>query len=941
MKRTLLSLFLLFSVLISYSQLKINEYSCSNTAGIQDAYNQRHDWLELLNTGATAINITGYYISDDPNNLQKWQIPAATPINAGARRMVFFSGRGLIHPTGQIHPDFKLKQTLGDWVIISDAGGNVVDSMKTRITQRNHSMGRITDGAATWGIFSTPTPNATNNAQTAYTSYAPKCTFNLNAGFYIGNQSITISNPDPNVTIRYTIDGSIPTAASPAYNTPINITQTTAIRAVGFSSVASVLPSQIETNTYFINESSNYNVVSICGKFTGAGSLFATQQPTFSSFEYFTPNGTQIFELEGGRASKHGNDSWAYPQKGIDFEAMDESGDKASFFNQMFGTTLRDTFDRIMLKAGGSDNYAGGPNNSTHLRDVFAQSLAEKYSLDMDFRRFHYVLLFINGQYWGVYDIRERVDGDYFNYYYGKKKDKIDHLSYWGGLQVRMGSDTGWVNLYNYIMTNNMAVPANYAHVKQFLNINSFCQYFIFNSYLVNHDWLNWNTMWWRARGNNSPIKWKYVLWDMDAILGLNNPNYTGLPTIGYQADPCQPTQLFQNNPNIKHTDMLTKLLNSPEFEQTYKDNWIMMLNGPFNCQNILAHFDSIVNLLTPEMSRQANRWGGTLAGWQSNCTQARNFIINRCAVINGKLDTCLDLDPQMLKLNVEPPGVGNIAIDGSVKSPYVWSNLMQGDSIYELKATSINNYYIFDHWEKQEPLNIMNPNMTTSTVQFNFKKKDSVIAVFRYFNRDSIDVTFDVTPVGTGFIYLNNMIIPSYPTTIKLNKNNTYYLSASPIVDYDFIQWQKNNPTTIFSPNTTSKDASFTYKAQETIVAEFLYNPPPPPPPPPPPAPPVPPIPNLTDVKQTVFIPNAFSPNNDGVNDEFNAIIGKDAIGIKMEIYDRWGHLVFVSNRIEDGWNGKYNMKDAEIGTYQYIIKVRFRDKSIKTFTGDVTLLR
>jgi hypothetical protein len=77
--------------------------------------------------------------------------------------------------------------------------------------------------------------------------------------------------------------------------------------------------------------------------------------------------GTQILEIEGGRGSRHGNDSWAYPQKGIDFEAMDESGDKGSFYNRLFGTSLRDTFDRIMLKAGGSDNYAGGPNNAVRI----------------------------------------------------------------------------------------------------------------------------------------------------------------------------------------------------------------------------------------------------------------------------------------------------------------------------------------------------------------------------------------------------------------------------------------------------------------------------------------------------------------------------------------------------------------------------------------------
>lgn len=934
--RKYLFVLILFFYNYSHAQLVINEYSCSNTATVMDAYNRREDWLELYNAGATPVNVTGYYLSDDPANLMKWQIPTANPINAGARRMVFFSDRGLVHAaTQQIHAGFKLKQTLGDWVILSDQNGVVIDSMKTRITQRNHSIGRSIDGGPDWGIFSAPTPNASNNTQVIYTSYAPKCVFSLAAGFYAGAQVVTITNPDPNVTIRYTVNGQLPTAASPIYAGPINVATTTAIRAIGFSSVSTVLPSNCETNTYFINESSAFNVVSVCGNFIGAGALFNNSQPTWSSFEYFTNTGTQIFELEGGRASRHGNDSWAYPQKGVDFEAMDESGDKAGIFERLFGTTLRDTFDRMMMKAAGSDNYAGGPNNSTHLRDQFAQTLAEKYNLDMDFRRWRPILLFINGTYRGLYDMRERVDGDYFEYYYGKDRKKVDHLSYWGGLNVRLGSDTGWVNLYNYIMTNNMAVQANYNHVKQFLNVNSFSQYFIINSYLVNHDWLNWNTMWWRGRGNNNPVKWRYALWDMDAICGLNNPNYTGLATTGPNADPCEPADLFNNNANIKHTDMLKRLLQNPEFEQTYKDNWIMMFNGPLNCPNLIAHFDSVVNILTPEMNRQATQWGGTMANWQANCTSMRNFLLTRCALIAQKLDTCLDLNPQELKLNVNPPGVGNIALDGKIEQPYIWTKVIEGDSIYTLKATSTHPYYIFDHWEKQEPTNSMSPNMTTDLVQFDFKKKDSVIAHFIYFNPDSVDVTFDVSPPGTGTIALDGNTIATYPTTIKLDRRFLYNLDATPIVDYSFSTWKKNNNNTTISPLLTSKNVTFKYVDQEHVVAEFFYDPPPPPPPPPPP------IPDLTAVTKNVFIPNAFTPNGDNKNDQFKIQVGKDALGMNMNIYDRWGQLVYSTNKITDGWDGTYNGKTADVGTYQYIIKVRFRDKTEKTYTGDLSLIR
>jgi gliding motility-associated-like protein len=938
-KISILILFLVAQFVKSNAQVLINEYSCSNITTVLDAYNQRSDWMELYNAGAVGVNLTGYYLSDDPSNLMKWQIPAVTVMNPAARKMVYFSGRGVVHAgTGQIHPDFKLRQTIGDWVILSDPAGSVVDSFKLKITQRNHSWGREIDASPNWGLFNVPTPNTTNNAQQTYVSYAPKVVFSQAAGFYAGTQNITLTCPDPNVTIRYTINGAAPTAASTLYTGPIAVAATTAIRAIAIHNNTSILNSMIETNTYFINETSTMDIVSLCGTYQGAGSLFNNSANIYSSFEYFTNTGTQILEMEGGRASRHGNDSWAYPQKGMDFEAMDESGDKDAFYHKLFGTSLRDKFDRIMLKAAGSDNYWNnqpgnpGPDNGAHLRDVFAMTLGEKYNLDMDFRRWHPVLVFINGQYWGVYDMRERVDADYFEYYYGKDRSKVDHLSYWGGLNIRMGSDTGWNNLYTYITSNNMAVPANYNHVKQYLNVNSFCQYFIINSYLVNKDWLNWNTMWWRGRGNNNPIKWRYAMWDMDAICLLDQPNYTGLSNTTANNNPCEPENLFQNNSTIKHTDMLTNLLDNAEFSQAYKDNWLLMLNGPFECKNIIAHLDSIENILTPEMTRQAVRWGGSLANWQANVDSVRSFLQARCTVINSKLDTCLDLNPQELKLNVSPPGSGTIALDGDIKAPYVWSRLIEGDSIYTLKATPTGGqYWAFDHWEKQEPTNIMNPNMTTDLVQFDYKKKDSVIAFFKYFNYDSVEVTFDVNPPGTGTIAVNGNTISSYPTTLTLDRRLAYSLFGNAATSYKFINWSKNNATTTITP-INDKNATLNYLDKEVVVANFEYVPPPPPPPP---------LPTLTGVVKDVFIPNAFSPNGDGKNDLFNVRLGIDAIGIDVTLFDRWGAEVFHSTKMNDGWDGLYKGKKADMGTYQYVVKVKFRGNSVETYTGDFTLVR
>lgn len=926
--RKLLTLLFLIPAFFTRAQIVINEYSCSNLSTVVDAYNQYEDWIELYNSGAGAVNLTGYYLSDDPSNIMKWQVPSIAATNAGGRTMVFCSGRGLVNGT-QIHPDFKLTQTKGEWIIVSDPSGTLVDSVHLRLTQRGHSRGRTTDAALSWSVFTTPTPNASNAGSTPYTAYATKPVFNVAPGFYAAAQSIVLSSPDPNVTIRYTLDGSVPTAASPAYAAPINVAVTTAIRAKAFSTNPTITPSFTETNTYLINENTTFNVVSVTGPFTT--NLFSFGgQPITCSYEYFDSNQNFILEYEG-RAQKHGHDSWAYAQKGFKVYAQDQYGYENTMEHKYFRTGLRDEFDMVILKAAASDNYPGGPQRSCHMRDMFAHTLAEKYNLDMDFRKYEPTIVFVNGQYWGVYEIRERVDKDYFDYYYGIKEEDADNLRYWGGMIVGPGTAVGWNNLRNFIFNNTMSNPANYQVVKDSLNVRSFAQYFIFNQYLVNTDWLNWNTQWWRGRGNN-PVKFRYVLWDEDNILDLGQ-NYTGVGSTSYDNDPCDVMGLFLNSTNIPHTRMLDSLLKNPEFKQMYDQQWIDMLNGCFKCENILAHFDSMYNLILPEMSRQINRWGGTMADWQSNITYMRNQISSRCAVITTKIDSCLNINPQELALNVSPPNSGVISLDGAIKSPYVWKKIMQADSVYNLKATpTAGPYWTFDHWEYQAATNTINPNIQSDQVQFNMKTKDSVIAFFKYFNYDSVEVTFDVTPPGTGIIKFNGSPIASYPTTVTLDRRNTYSIEAVPNLSHAFVTWQKANATTTITPSMTEKLGTLKYDAKENIVAEFVYIPPPPPPPP---------LPELTGVDQQVFIPNVFSPNSDGKNDRFNITLGKDVIGLDMQIFDRWGKQVYATNDPKKGWDGTYNGKDAEIGVYQFLVKVKFRNQQTKTYQGDITLLR
>lgn len=910
------------------AQVVINEYSCSNVSTTLDVFNEREDWVELLNTGAVPVNLSGYYMSDDKNVPQKWQVPPGATIPANGRMMVFCSDRG-VFTGGQLHPSFKLTQMKGEYFVLANNAGAIVDSVHFIPTQADHSRGRITDGNTQWGLFNIPTPNAPN--ANAKTTYATKPVFNIQPGNYTTTQNITINSPDPNVQIHYTLDGSVPTIASPVYAAPIPVSATTVIRAVAFSSDPMILPSFTETNTYLINETTTMNVISVCGSYNTLFNSWGGNGIS-TSFEYFDKNKQFRFEFEG-ISRQHGHDSWAYPQKGFRVYTKDQYGYDYAMKYKLFNTSPRDTFKQIILKAAASDNYPGNAGHpSCHLRDAFVHTLSIKYNIDVDERNYEPTIIYINGQYWGIYEIREKVNTDYMEYYYGQTEKKVDHLSYWGGLEVRSGSDTGWNNLYNYIMANNMAVQSNYDHVKHFLDVKSLITYFILNTWLVDTDWLNWNTMWWRGR-KGAGVKWRYALWDEDNVLDLGQ-NYTGMGTTGYQNDPCQPFDLFQNNSSIKHTDMLVRLMNNPEFEQLYRATFIDMLNGPLNCDHLLPHFDSIVNIIQPEMQRHCNRWGGSYATWQGNVQHMRDQIVGRCAVIAQKLDSCMDLNPQKLSINVSPANAGTVQMDGNTVSPYVWSRIMEADTVLNLAAIPASQYYFFDHWEQYEVTNALAPDPLSTPVAFTFNKKDSVVAFFRYFNPDSVNITFDVTPAGKGSILLNNTALPGYPYTVKLDRRNTYTLAGLPVADYRFYNWTKQKANTSFTPGALKDAVSFNFMEADTIIAHFQYDPAP-----------TPPVnPTIPELDQQLVIPTAFSPNGDGRNDVFHIIKGNDVKSVDLRVFDRFGNLVFHTIDAKGAWDGTYKGKPCEMGTYYYSLTVWFDNdyqNSNKLYKGEVTLVR
>ena len=738
MKKTISILFSLFILLNSHTQVLINEYSAANNSNYADNYGNFEDWFELYNNSTNAVDLTGWYLSDKSTDIIKYQISSGT-IPAGGKIMVVCSGRDEFSG-GVIHTSFKLTQTKPEEILISDPNGVVIDQIQISPCQLDHSRGRTSDGNNTWSLFTNPTPNGTNSNSSL--EYATTPTFDLDPGYHSGSISLNINCPDFNTNVHYTTDGSTPNATSNIANGAISVNSTKVIRAIAISSDPNIPNSFIETNTYFINSTHTIDIISISGDeitdFINDNLSNAFTDNFNGAIEYFASTGILIDEGTGDY-NKHGNDSWSYDQRGIDFIMRDQEGYNYAIKHPIFRAKDRDKYQRLIIKAAANDNISF-ESGGAHIRDAFVHSLSQVGGLRLDERSYEPCIMYVNGEYWGVYEIREKVDDDDFlSRYYGQDEkysnspEYIQFLKTWGGTWQQFGSpnaQSDWNSLLNYIQTNDMSIQANFDYVDSLFNWKSLVDYFCLNSYTVCMDWLNWNTAWWRGLDpDGDKKKWRYTLWDMDATFG-HYINYTGIPDESANADPCDPESLPDPG-GQGHTEILVKLMDNPTFEQFYISRYIDLGNTVYSCDYMINHLDSLIALIEPEMPGQVAKWGGSMATWNNNVQDLKDFINARCVALNTGLVDCYNLlGPYDITYEVNPPLSGTIKVNSIWLNNYPFIGNYFGGIDINLNS-SPNAGYVFDYWESSLS-ETFNPAVDSSLANFQASGAQTITGHFR-----------------------------------------------------------------------------------------------------------------------------------------------------------------------------------------------------------------
>lgn len=752
-KRTLILTFIAIAFqIIAIGQVTINEYSASFVLVFVDSVPVTEDWVELYNSGTEEVDLSGWHLSDKEDNPSKWKFPEGTVIAPEGFLTVYCSGRNEEY-LNQYHTNFKLSQTTGkDYIVLSDADENILESYKLSITMLNHSNCRGTDGSNEWKVCTKPTLNVSNNTVSQkYRRYTKAPTINLSAGYYNGSQTVSVNNNEENSILRYTLDGTNPTESSPEYAGLISIDQTTVVKVRSFSNDSEILTGKMDFSTFFINEEFSVPVFSVAADQVIELANGIEYRP-IGSIEYFNLD-KEREATSYGSLDRHGKDSWKLDHRSLDWISRDEMGYSKAVKAKLFSYSERDEYQKFMFRNSGDDNYPaiddGYHEGSTHIRDEFVQTLALEGGMKLDQRALQHVVLFLNGEYWGLYGMREKaVDHDYTKEYYNQDKFNIQYLSTWSFTVSQYGGSKArddWEGIRDFILDNDMGVDMNYDVVEDSINLLSLIDYMIVNLNVVASDWLNFNTAWWRGlHPDGDHKKWGYILWDMDATFDYYF-NFSGVPNTQADAVPCDLEEIaifidgsFGSFGNVgSHAKIFLKLLDENEtFKQLYYSRYADMMNTVFTCENMISTLDRLLNVTRPEMPKQIERWGGSMTEWESNVQKLKDFINQRCTLLDDGMIECYEElnGPYQITLMTEPDGIGEIDFNTLDIESFPWTGDYFGGMENKIKAKVFKDFedeYKFSHWISTSG-NPISPDMQSRKANISISQPDTLIAVFK-----------------------------------------------------------------------------------------------------------------------------------------------------------------------------------------------------------------
>ena len=542
MKQLLLFLTTLCCGSLSAQTLVINELMQSNVETIMDDIKEFPDsWVELYNPTEAAINLKDYKISNKNKEKKAWTLPNKT-IAAKGYALIYCDKEG--KEDNRLHADFRLESGKGCQVYLF-TNGAVVDSLPEALKKMpapDIAYGRKTDGASEWGYQLTPSAGKANTGNVCEAKHilgAP--VFSQTGRVSNTTFNLTLSKPEgapEDAVIRYTTDGSEPTASSKKYTAAININKTTVIRAKlfceGWLSPVSTAQSYIfhpreMTNPIFsVQTNDKYLNDEAIGLFANNNSKADKKDHDWRrpvNIEFFPAEDeesvfNQLSEtrIQGGQSRGNALKSMVfYANKRFD---PDHKQFQYEFFpDQKPGITK---FKAFSLRDGGNDF------GDLYFRDAIIQRTMGQH-VDLDWQACRTAVLYINGEYMGMLNIRERSNADNIYSNYDGLEDidmvEIGHEQVNGVDQFIEELKEGTADFYENFKAFYSEKGHTLAEYKEWLDVDEYLSVAVLNLFYGNNDWPGNNTVFWRANDDDTesglPKIWRVIVKDTDFGLGL------------------------------------------------------------------------------------------------------------------------------------------------------------------------------------------------------------------------------------------------------------------------------------------------------------------------------------------------------------------------------------------------------------------------------------
>ena len=462
----------------------------------------------------------------------------------------------------------------------------------------------------------------------------------------------------------------------------------------------------------------------------------------------YIENGVSTLNQEVGLRI-HGAGSRIWDKKGLRLYSTGENASKNDINNAFFPSSSITSFKRIILRNSGNDY------ERTLMKDGTIHRMAK--GLNLEIQEYRPSVVFLNGEYWGIHNIRERLDEYYYASHYGIDKDSIEFFS-----NPDIDGDTGhYLLTSNFIKNNSMTIAANYDNAKTKIDVDNFIDYSIMELYAANYDWPFGNITYWRKKVNfnanaakGQDGRWRWALCDLDQSFEEYNQNYfsRALSAPDFLLQYLLPNQSFKN-----------------QFINRYAD----LINTHFQPQIFINHINNSKSAINTEINENITRWTrpASYSTWQSNVNLMIAFANNRPAIARQHVINQFNLTGTAnLTVNVSNLSQGYVKINtidiipttpGISATPYPWTGIYFKGVPFNISAVAKRGYK-FVRW--QEGTNTI----LTPTITVNLSTARSITAVFEG------DITFNSVP-------------------------NSYPLSNC---GYEFLEWDATNPSGTYPAN-------------------------------------------------------------------------------------------------------------------------------------------